>query len=196
VFGLLELVGVEVAGSLTVALAGPVLGIATFLRGILIASEQQRRAAEGVGVVLAWFAVSAVANDPAAPPEKLTRERVDLEVERDNWPLSLRDAQRRYAGTAPHAVDEGFSVGINRVLVPLNEALGRVDGAAAGAHERMIVQARLTQGDETLLTKKFPVAWWKLELRRRVYVELAARLRTDALALHARFTGRTAGADK
>jgi hypothetical protein len=188
VFGLLELVGVEVAGSLTVALAGPVLGIATFLRGILIASEQQRRAAEGVGVVLAWFAVSAIARAPEDPPTKLTRERVDQEVDRNSAMKRMWDSQIKFSGTAPSSAQEGCNAGIERVLVPLNAALAHVDRLAREAFDRMLVQARLEQLDEDGLRERFPVEWWTLELRRRVYEGLAGQLNADASALRRRFS--------
>lgn len=180
-----------------VALSGPalplasiVLGYATFLRGLVIASEQHRRAAEAAGLVFAWFTVEAIARAPGEPPTKLTRERVDQQVEQDRALQSIREVQVRYSGSASQSPEEGFAAGIQRVLIPLNEELARVDQRAANAFELMIYRARLEHMDEASLSRRYPITWWRLKLRRWVFVELAQQLKANASALVARFSHR------
>lgn len=189
VLGLLELISVEVAGSVAVSVAGPLLSLAGFLGTLLRADAQQAAAAKAMGVVFAYFTLGRLAR-MEAPPPRVMEQDVEQDVRMNPDLTGLRSGRTYWRFTTPQAViDKATKEGIQQVLDALNENLNRVPPLARRAYEDMIQRANeeSLSPDErqrrgSLMAAEYPLSWWNQEIRRRVYNEVANRIRAQALA--------------
>jgi hypothetical protein len=196
VIGLLELVGIEVAGSVVITVAGPLLMLATFVSGLAKADGQQRAAAKAMGVVFAYFAIKKAASREPPPPE-VTPEDVEREVQGYHDLDALRDNRTQWRGPTPQFVlDEGEKEGIKLVLEALSSNLSKEATRAQNAYDRVILEARVESMNESeqerlrreeQLRAAYPVHWWATEIRRRTYAEFVKSIEGEALAVFQRF---------